>query len=148
MSAIATLIFGPEQHDLAHRALAHVCPKRRGDQLAAQADAERRAIGRQPSAQHRDFIAQPGKSIGIIDAHRSTHDHQQIGRQRIERRTSGMVRGYALDDISRRLDRLAIAGNAFMIDVAEDKCALHPVRLARSCCIATKLHLACPAIYL
>ena len=56
-----------------------------------------------------------------------------------------MMRGNAVDDIASRLDRLAIAGNAFMIDMTEDESALHPVRLTPSCCIATKLRLPCPA---
>lgn len=103
---------------------------RRGDHLAAQADAQRRPVEHDPPGETGDLAADPGMSIGLIDPHRPAHHHDEIGRIEIDIGEIGIGHVDPVDRIARGLDGRTETGNAFIRRVADDERGFHAPKLA------------------
>ena len=114
--------------DFLDRAGKDLCAERRCDHLRAEAHAQGRPVRLQPQAEPAELAGDPGMAILLIDAHRAAHHDEQVRLAQVQRLEGGIGHVDPVDRIAGLFDRLAIASDAFIGDMADDERAFHVSR--------------------
>ncbi len=101
--------------ELERIAAMHACTHRRRDQLRAEADAERRPIGRDARLEKIDLVSKEWVGCAVGYAHRAPEDDQQRGVSRAARRRVGRGPCVVVADVEPRVEqRLCEKAEAFV----------------------------------